>query len=62
VDDVIECGEHVVVSNRTCLWGREGVEVEAPSVRVVTVRNGRILEWRLFQTRTEALMAVGLAE
>ncbi|MCW3032483.1 MAG: hypothetical protein JWM60_828 [Solirubrobacterales bacterium] len=62
VDEFIECGEHVVVPNRTCFWGREGVEVEARSTYVVTFRNGRIVEWRLFQTRAEALKAVGLAE
>jgi ketosteroid isomerase-like protein len=62
VDEFIECGEHVVVPNRTCFWGREGVEVEARSTYVVTFRNARIVEWRLFQTRAEALKAVGLAE
>jgi ketosteroid isomerase-like protein len=62
VDEFIECGEHVVVPNRTCFWGREGVEVEAQSTYVVTFRNGRIVEWRLFQTRVEALKAVGLEE
>ncbi|MEA2202394.1 MAG: SnoaL-like domain [Solirubrobacteraceae bacterium] len=59
VDEFIECGEHVVVPNRTCFWGREGIEVEAHSTYVVTFRNGRIVEWRLFQTRAEALKAVG---
>jgi ketosteroid isomerase-like protein len=62
VDEFIECGEHVVVPNRTRFWGREGVEVEAQSTYVVTFRNGRIVEWRLFQARAEALKAVGLAE
>jgi ketosteroid isomerase-like protein len=62
VDEFIECGEHVVVPNRTCFWGREGIEVEAQSAYVVTFRNGRIIEWRLFQTRADALEAVGLAE
>ena len=62
VDEFIECGEHVVVPNRTCFWGREGIEVEAQSAYVVTFRNGRIIEWRLFQTRADALKAVGLAE
>jgi ketosteroid isomerase-like protein len=62
VDEYIECGEHVVVPNRTCFWGRGGIEVEAHSAYVVTFRNGCIVKWQLFQTRAEALKAAGLAE
>jgi len=61
-DEFIECDEHVVVPNTAHLWGRDGVKVEAHSVSVVTLRNGRILEWRLYQKRAEALEAVGLSE
>jgi ketosteroid isomerase-like protein len=61
-DEFIECGEHVVVPNRTHLRGRDHVKVEARSALVVTVRNGRIVMWRLCQERAEALQAVGLAE
>jgi ketosteroid isomerase-like protein len=61
-DEFIECGEHVVVPTTTHLRGRDGVEVEAKSAAVVTLRNGRILEWRLYQERAEALEAVGLSE
>jgi len=62
VDELIECGQHVVVPNRTRFYGREGIEVEAQSVYVVTLREKRIVEWQLFQTRAEALKAVGLEE
>jgi ketosteroid isomerase-like protein len=62
VDEFIECGEHVVVPNRTCFRGRGGIEVEAHSAYLVTFRNGRIIVWRLFQTRAEALKAAGLAD
>jgi ketosteroid isomerase-like protein len=58
----IEWGWYVVVPNRANLRGRDGVEVEAHSVSVVTLRNGRILEWRLYQERAEAFEAVGLSE
>jgi ketosteroid isomerase-like protein len=61
-DEFIECGEHVVVPNRTHLRGRDHLKVEARSALVVTVRNGRIVMWRLCQERAEALQAVGLAE
>ena len=61
-EEFIECDEHVVVPNTAHLWGRDGVKVEAHSVSVVTLRAGRILEWRLYQERAEALEAVGLSE
>jgi ketosteroid isomerase-like protein len=61
-DEFIECGEHVVIPNLTRLRGRDGVEVEARSVLVATVREGRIVAWRLYQDRAEALKAVGLSE
>jgi ketosteroid isomerase-like protein len=61
-DEFIECGEHVVVPNQTRLWGRDGIKVEAHAVAVVTLRSGRIVEWRLYQERAEALKAVGLEE
>jgi ketosteroid isomerase-like protein len=61
-DEFIESGEHVLVPNLTRLWGRDGVAVEAHSVSVVTLRDGRILRWRLYQERAEALAAVGLSE
>jgi ketosteroid isomerase-like protein len=60
-EEFIDCGEHVVVPNRTRFWGRDGIKVEARYAAVVTLRNGRILEWQLYQERDEALKAVGLA-
>jgi ketosteroid isomerase-like protein len=61
-DEFIERGEYVVVPNRTLLWGRDGVRVEARAAYVVRVRNGRIIEWRLYDARAEALTAAGLEE
>ena len=60
-DEFIQWGEQVVVPNRARFRGRDGVEVEAHSALVVTIRNGRILGWRLFQERAEAFEAVGFA-
>jgi ketosteroid isomerase-like protein len=59
-DEFIECGEHVVVPNVTHLRGRDGIEVEAHSTAVVTLRDRRIILWRLFPSRAEAFRAVGL--
>ena len=61
-DEFIESGDHVVVPNLTRAWGRDGVVVQARGVAVVTVRDRRIVHWRLYQTRDEALNAVGLAD
>jgi ketosteroid isomerase-like protein len=59
-DEFIECGEHVVVPNRARAWGRGGIAVEARSVAVVTLRDARIVEWRLYHARDEEPKAVGL--
>jgi ketosteroid isomerase-like protein len=60
VVEFIDCGESVVVPGLTHFLGRDGIEVEAYGVTVVTLRDGRIVEWRLFRERAEALKAVGL--
>ena len=61
-DEFIEHGDHVVVPNEGRAWGRDGIEVVARSVQVVTLRHGRIVGWRLYQERAEALEAAGLRE
>jgi ketosteroid isomerase-like protein len=61
-DEFIECGEHVVVPNRADFRGRDHVRVQAQSALVATLRNGRIVRWRLYQERADALEAMGLPE
>jgi ketosteroid isomerase-like protein len=61
-DEFIEHGEYVVVPNRGLAGGRDGIEVAARSVAVVTLRRGRITRWCLHQEMHEALEAIGLAE
>jgi ketosteroid isomerase-like protein len=51
----------MVMQTRTRLHGREGIEVQTRSAFVVTVRNRRIVEWRLYQEKAEALEAVGVS-
>jgi ketosteroid isomerase-like protein len=58
-DEFIDSGGHVVVPNRACAQGRDGIEVAARSVAVVTLRDGRIAGWRLYQEKAEALEAAG---
>jgi ketosteroid isomerase-like protein len=60
--EFIEHEDCVIVVDRTHMWGRDGIEVEAQNVGVVTLRDGQILRWRLCRDRTEALEAVGLEE
>ena len=59
-EELIEHGDCVIVLDRTRLRGRDGIEVEAHNVSVATVRDGRIVQWRLCRDRAEALKAVGL--
>jgi len=61
-DEFIECGQHVVVPNRTYMQGRGGIKVGATSASVVTLHDGRIVAWQLYLNRDDALKAVGLAE
>jgi ketosteroid isomerase-like protein len=61
-EEFIEHGDYVIVLDRTRMCGRDGIEVEARNVSLVTVRHGQIVRWRLCRDRAEALKAVGLAE
>jgi ketosteroid isomerase-like protein len=61
-EEFIEHGDYVIVLDRTHMWGRDGIEVEALNVSLVTLRDGQIVRWRICRDRAEALKAVGLAE
>jgi ketosteroid isomerase-like protein len=60
-DEVIDAGDHVVVAFHGRQRGRtSGAEVRGPgSVLVWTFRDGKAIEVTLYQTREEALEAVG---
>jgi ketosteroid isomerase-like protein len=62
VEDVIECERERVVA-ATVVRGRgagSGIDVEARGTMLWTMRHGRLLEGRLFQTIEEALEAAAL--
>ena len=61
-EEIIEHGDQVIVLDRTHMWGRDGIEVEARNVSLATLRDGQITQWRLCRDRAEALKAVGLSE
>jgi hypothetical protein len=63
VDEWIDAGDDVIAVMH--LWGhgkRSGVLVEGRQSHVWTVREGKLLRLRVYDTRDEALKAVGLAE
>jgi ketosteroid isomerase-like protein len=59
-EEVIEHGDHVIVLDRSRMWGRDGIEVEARNAHVVTLRDGRIVRWVMYRSRADALKAAGL--
>src|SRR5262245_30267645 len=60
--EFIEAGDFVVVPGTQHVKGRGGIEVAARGVYVWTIRNGAIERMVMYQSRQEALEAVGLSE
>jgi ketosteroid isomerase-like protein len=61
--ELVERGDRVVVTNRFRARGRgSGLEVEQHFFLAATARRGKLLWWGFFDSRSEALRAVGLAE
>jgi ketosteroid isomerase-like protein len=52
----------LVVENLGYLRGRDGIEVQARSAWLITIRNGETTSFTLYQTKQEALEAAGLRE
>jgi ketosteroid isomerase-like protein len=56
-------GERVLIVNQLRMRGRTSrVEVQATGVQVWTIRNGKLGSVKLYQSKAEALEAVGLSE
>ena len=63
VDGPVEVKDGVVITeNVAYLRGRDGIEVEARSAWLNTIRNGKTTSLTLYQTREDALEAAGLEE
>jgi ketosteroid isomerase-like protein len=60
--EFIEAGDLVVVPGTQHLKGRGGIEVVARATVVWTIRNGAIERMVMYQSRQDALEAVGLSE
>ena len=54
--------DQVVVVVRTTSVGREGIETVAHNGNLYTLRGGSIVRVKTFQTKEEALEAVGISE
>jgi ketosteroid isomerase-like protein len=60
LEELVEHDDDVIVVDRSHMWGRDGIEVEARNAHVVTLRGGRIVRWVMYRSRADALKAVGL--
>jgi ketosteroid isomerase-like protein len=52
----------LVVENLGYLRGRDGIEVQTRSAWLLTIRDGQMASFTLYQTKQEALEAAGLKE
>ena len=62
INEVVDVGDHVLVPHTFHARGREGVEAQARSTWLFTIRNGMIEHGCLYQDTQDALKAVGLSE
>jgi ketosteroid isomerase-like protein len=61
-EEFIETGDEVVVSSVMHVQGRDGVEAQARATWVFTFRDGVIVRASMYQTKLDALEALGLRE
>ena len=62
INELIPMGDQVVVPHTIHVCGRDGIETQARSTWVFTIRIGKMERVCLYQNRDEALEAVGLSE
>ena len=62
VDPIEVEGDLLIVENLGYLRGRDGIEVQTRSAWLITIRDGELTSFTLYQTRQEALEAAGLRE
>jgi ketosteroid isomerase-like protein len=62
VEETRAAGDLVVAFVRFHGEAREGLELEAPFVHLLDFRHGRVVRFRSFDNRAEALEAAGLSE
>jgi ketosteroid isomerase-like protein len=63
LDDLLEVEDDLLIVENTAYFrGRDGIEAQARSAWLVTIRNGEQTSLTLYQTKQEALEAAGLRE
>jgi ketosteroid isomerase-like protein len=63
IEDAVEVeADALVVENVGYFRGREGIEVQARSAWLIRVRDEKLAELTLYQTKQDALEAAGLSE
>jgi ketosteroid isomerase-like protein len=63
IEDCIPAGDDVVIAIRYFGRGKASdIEVNMTGAQVLTLRNGKVVRWRIFQSMAEALEAAGLRE
>jgi ketosteroid isomerase-like protein len=60
--EFIEAGDLVVVSSTMHVKGRGGIEVASRAAFVLTIRDGAIERFTMYQERQDALEDLGLSE
>jgi ketosteroid isomerase-like protein len=63
IDDLLEVEDGLLImENVTYLRGRDGIEVQARSAWLITIRDGEQTSLTLYQTKQEALEAAGVRD
>jgi ketosteroid isomerase-like protein len=62
IHELIPVGDYVVLPHAVHFRGRDGIEAQARTTWVFTIRNGMMERGCLYQDRQDALEAVGLSE
>jgi ketosteroid isomerase-like protein len=62
LDEAIPIGDHVVAPHTSHVRGRDGIEVQARSTWLFTIRDGKIERVCLYQGKDDALEAARLSE
>ena len=59
--ELIPVGDRIVALTRTYARGPDGAEIEMSDGHALTFRDGKVIYWRMYTDRSEALADVGLS-
>jgi hypothetical protein len=62
-EEPVASGDQVVVTVRISTRGRtRGIRLEGEGANAFTLKDGKIIHFKLFQTKSEALAALGISK